>query len=195
MDKNFLCEKKLKQEAPDLHRLFSNSVFCLQNMLTKYKNIFPTYTDHTALHSIEVIDFCNSLIGSNIEQMNTDEIYVLLMAAYLHDSGMGITMSDYEKFRQNIDFGNYFDTHNAECIPDIIRDFHQEFSAEYINIKEEHIGIVTSNFHIYRSVKLAKKLGYKNVCGIAAESYAFLLPANMLRECACVVYYALTGGI
>lgn len=70
-----------------------------------------------------------------------------------------------------------------------------KFSAEYINIKEEHIGIVTSNFHIYRSVKLAKKLGYKNVCGIAAESYAFLLPANMLRECACVVYYTLTGGI
>lgn len=70
-----------------------------------------------------------------------------------------------------------------------------KFSAEYINIKEDHVGIVTSNFHIYRSVKLAKKLGYRNVCGIAAESYAFLLPANMLRECACVVYYTLTGGI
>lgn len=70
-----------------------------------------------------------------------------------------------------------------------------KFSAEYINIEEEHVGIVTSNFHIYRSVKLAEKLGYENVCGIAADSYAFLLPANMLRECACVVYYTMTGGI
>lgn len=155
MDKNFLCEKKLKQEAPDLHRLFSNSVFCLQNMLTKYKNIFPTYTDHTALHSIEVIDFCNSLIGSNIEQMNTDEIYVLLMAAYLHDSGMGITMSDYEKFRQNIDFGNYFDTHNAECIPDIIRDFHQEFSAEYIKKYAEFMEI-PSKEHVFSIVQVSR---------------------------------------
>lgn len=70
-----------------------------------------------------------------------------------------------------------------------------KFSAEYINIEEEHVGIVTSNFHIYRSVKLAEKLGYENVCGIAADSYVFLLPANMLRECASVVYYKLTGGI
>lgn len=55
-------------------------------------------TDHTALHSLEVIDFCNQLIGENIDEMNADEIYVFLMWAYLHDSGMGITMSDYEKF-------------------------------------------------------------------------------------------------
>ena len=111
MNNSFLCEHKLKQENPELHQVFTNSVFCLQNMLYKYQNIFPTYTDHTSLHSLNVIDFCNRLIGSNIEKMNTDEIYVLLMGGYLHDSGMGISMSDYEKFKENIDFGNYFETH------------------------------------------------------------------------------------
>jgi len=70
-----------------------------------------------------------------------------------------------------------------------------KFSSEYINIEEEAVGIVTSNFHIYRSIKLARKQGYANVCGIAAESKLGLLPANMLREFCCVVYYAVTGSI
>ncbi len=70
-----------------------------------------------------------------------------------------------------------------------------KFSSEYINIEEETVGIVTSNFHIYRSVKLAQKQGYENVCGIAAHSKPGLLPANMLREFCSVVYYAVTGDI
>lgn len=70
-----------------------------------------------------------------------------------------------------------------------------KFSSEYINIEEDTVGIVTSNFHIYRSVKLAKKQGYENVCGIAAKSHNFLLPTNMLREFACIVYYGIQGAI
>ncbi len=67
------------------------------------------------------------------------------------------------------------------------------FSAEYINIEEDRVGIVTNNFHVYRSVKLAKLEGYKNVYGIAAGSQVLMLPANMLREFACILYYELTG--
>ena len=100
MDTNYLCEQKLKRENPQLHKRVADSVVCVERMLVKYQNIFPTYTDHTALHSINIIDFCNRLIGKNIDQMNADEIYVLLMGAYLHDSGMGITMSDYKNFRK-----------------------------------------------------------------------------------------------
>ena len=70
-----------------------------------------------------------------------------------------------------------------------------KFSSEYINIEEDTVGIVTSNFHIYRSVRLAKKQGYENVCGIAAKSHKFLLPANMLREFVCIVYYGVTGAM
>lgn len=70
-----------------------------------------------------------------------------------------------------------------------------KFSSEYINIEEDTVGIVTSNFHIYRSVKLAEKQGYENVCGIAAKSHKFLLPANMFREFVCIVYYGVTGAI
>lgn len=155
MDTNYLCEQKLKREDPWLHKLFGNSVFCVQRMLVKYQNIFPTYTDHTALHSLEVIDFCNHLIGRNIVQMNADEIYVLLMGAYLHDSGMGITMSDYENFREKIDFGNYFATHSQENIPDIIRDFHQEFSGEYIK-KYADFFEIPSQEHLFAIVQVSR---------------------------------------
>ena len=158
MDTNYLCEQKLKRENPHLHKLFGNSVFCVQQMLVKYQNIFPTYTDHTALHSLEVIDFCNHLIGRNIDQMNADEIYVLLMAAYLHDSGMGITMSDYENFRKRIDFEDYFDTHSQENIPDIIRDFHQEKSMQNF-LKYRHRNIFLQLYRFQGDTE-------KQICGI-----------------------------
>ncbi len=155
MDTHYLCEMKLKREDPVLHKLFQNSVFCLQRMLVKYRKIFPNYTDHTALHSLEVLDFCNRLIGENIEKMNADEIYVLLMGAYLHDSGMGITLSDYEKFKQNINFGDYFVTHSPENIPDCIRDFHQEFSGEYIK-KYAAFFEIPSREHIFAIVQVSR---------------------------------------
>lgn len=155
MDTNYLCEQKLKRENPQLHKRVADSVVCVERMLVKYQNIFPTYTDHTALHSINIIDFCNRLIGKNIDQMNADEIYVLLMGAYLHDSGMGITMSDYENFRKKIDFGDYFDTHDQENIPDIIRDFHQEFSGEYIK-KYTEIFDIPSQEHLFAIVQVAR---------------------------------------
>lgn len=155
MDTNYLCEQKLKRENPQLHKRVADSVVCVERMLVKYQNIFPTYTDHTALHSINIIDFCNRLIGKNIDQMNADEIYVLLMGAYLHDSGMGITMSDYENFRKKIDFGDYFDTHDQENIPDIIRDFHQEFSGEYIK-KYTEIFEIPSQEHLFAIVQVAR---------------------------------------
>lgn len=155
METNYLCERKLKKCSPQLHKNFSDSVLCLQNMLTKYKIIFPTYTDHTALHSLEVIDFCNKLIGGNIDKINADEIYVLLMAAYLHDSGMGITISDYENFKENIDFGDYFETHSHEDIPAIIRDFHQEFSGEYIKKYADFLEI-PSKEHVFSIVQASR---------------------------------------
>ncbi len=155
MDTGYMCERKLRKENPQLHTLFTNSVFSMQRMLVKYKNIFPTYTDHTALHSLEVIDFCNSLIAENIDKLNTDEIYILLMSCYLHDSGMGITMSDYEKFKKNIDFGDYFDTHADRTVPDVIRDFHQEFSGEYIK-KYAQFFEIPSKEHIFAIVQVSR---------------------------------------
>ena len=162
LNTNFLCETKLKAENPALHRLFANSVFCVHRMLLKYQNVFPDFTDHTALHSMEVIDFCNALIAENIDKLNTDEIYILLMSAYLHDSGMGISAADYKSFSERIGFGSYFDTHSREDMRKTIRDFHHEFSGEFIKKyapvfeipSEEHVFCVVQASRGHRKVNL-----------------------------------------
>ncbi|MCD8364298.1 MAG: HD domain-containing protein [Clostridiales bacterium] len=155
METGFLCEQKLKREDPALHLLFTNSVVCMQQMLNKYQVIFPTYTDHTVLHSLEVIDFCNLLIGERIDQLNADEIYVLLMSAYLHDSGMGITQKDFQEFSRNLSFGDYFERHPDARVPDIIRDFHQEFSGAYIK-KYAEVFEIPSAEHIFAIVQTSR---------------------------------------
>ncbi|MGN0316313.1 MAG: hypothetical protein ACI4E1_00070 [Lachnospira sp.] len=156
MKTDYLCEHRLQKLDPKLHQLFKDSVFSLQQLLTRYKNIFPTYTDHTALHSLEVVDFCNALIGEeNIDKLNADEIYILLMSCYLHDSGMGITESDFELFRQKIDFGNYFETHKDVTTPDLIRDFHHEFSGLYIKKYADFFDI-PSQEHVFSIAQVSR---------------------------------------
>lgn len=160
MNTDYLCENKLKERNPELHKRFRESVFGIQGLLNRYKYIFPTYTDHTALHSLEVIDFCNALIGQEqIDRMNDDEIYILLMSAYLHDSGMGIAMSDYEEFRENIDFGDYFDDGQEREMPDIIRDFHHEFGGQFIRKYGDFFDI-PSKEHLYCIIQVSR--GHRN---------------------------------
>lgn len=57
-------------------------------------------------------------------------------------------------FEKN-DFGDYFDTHDQENIPDIIRDFHQEFSGEYIK-KYTEIFDIPSQEHLFAIVQVAR---------------------------------------
>ena len=129
----FLLEKRLKELDPGLHQCFTDTVFALQEILFRFRRIFPEFTDHSALHSINVIDFCNRLIGPDqTARLDADSIYVLLTACYLHDVGMGISMEQYREFTEQIPKGDYIQTHPDASAAEIIRDFHQEFSACFI---------------------------------------------------------------
>ena len=132
MNHDYAMERRLRDLDPDKHRRFTDAVFALQHILSNYQLIFPYFTDHTELHSLTVIDFCNRLIGPQIESLNADEIYTLLMGSYFHDTGMGISRRDYEQFSAEIDFGDYFETHSRNDAPAIIRSFHNEFSGRFI---------------------------------------------------------------
>ena len=129
---DFALEKRLRELSPDLHKRFTDTVFSLQFILSNYKLIFPDYTDHTELHSLNVIDFCNKIIGDELDVMNADEIYCLLMACYFHDTGMGISKNDYDVFLKDIDVGDYFETHDRNDARRTVRDFHNEFSGRFI---------------------------------------------------------------
>lgn len=133
MSFDFAMEKKLAAENPELHGIFRSNVVCCQNMLVKYKSVFPSYTDHTSLHSLEIISFCNELVGEYVGQLNCDEIFVLLMAAYLHDSGMGISESDFEQFAPKIgEASDYIKEHPDDIISEVVRRFHHEFSGRFV---------------------------------------------------------------
>lgn len=69
------------------------------------------------------------------------------------------------------------------------------YSSKYLNKEEDKVGIVSNNFHIFRATSIAKANGYENICGIAAPSYTFLQPNNMLREFLGVVKDFLFGNM
>lgn len=54
-------------------------------------------------------------------------------------------------------------------------------------------GIVTSDFHLFRAMRLARRGGLPCTGGIPAPTRLRYLPHNLLRECAAVVKNALLG--
>lgn len=130
---NYLLERKLREESKDLHKRAAESVFVLQTMLSKYLTRFPDFTDHSFLHSMNVIDYCNRIIGDEqIKKLCPEECYVLIMSCYLHDIGMGVGNRDFAEFSKKLDFGDYFDNHDRENDAEIVRAFHNEYSGLFI---------------------------------------------------------------
>jgi hypothetical protein len=104
---------------------------------------------------MNVIDFCNRIIGSELDKLNADEIYSLLMGCYFHDTGMGIRRKDYEEFARQIDFGDYFETHSRDNASDIIRDFHNEFSGLFIR-KYSSLFDIPSEEHLRAIIQISR---------------------------------------
>ena len=130
MSVDFMIEKRLRKLAPELHQSVIDFTFTLNGFLDRFLPRFPNFTDHSILHSLDVLEYSNYIIGEEqINQLNAAECYVLIMACYLHDIGMGVGEKDYEVFARQIDFGNYFDTHDKSDTSDVVRAFHHELSG------------------------------------------------------------------
>lgn len=70
-----------------------------------------------------------------------------------------------------------------------------KFSDEMTGCKEKKTGILSNDFHVYRAVRLAKKLGYVSPEGIAAQSDPFMEPHYIVREIFALVKEQLKGNI
>ena len=62
------------------------------------------------------------------------------------------------------------------------------YSMKYIK-KGSTIGLVTNNFHMYRALQIAADQNVENIYGISADSSAFYLPNNILREYLAEIKY------
>lgn len=122
-------ERRLAHRAPALHRRYRDCVVTSQRMLTRYENYFPDFTDHTVLHTLSILDLCNQLIGSQMERLTAEDLYVLLMGALFHDVGMGVTAADFAQFREALGVPEPADDMAKAWA---VRDYHQELSALYL---------------------------------------------------------------
>jgi uncharacterized SAM-binding protein YcdF (DUF218 family) len=66
-----------------------------------------------------------------------------------------------------------------------------KFSNELYNLSDRNIVIVTSDYHMFRALSIAKKLKYKNVSGLPGRSQRSILPAFLFREYVTILYYKL----
>ena len=128
----YLIENRL-QEDPSLHQLMRASLFAIGRMLQSYAVRFPSFTDHSMLHSLNVLRYCNCLVGRDrIAGLNAQECYVLIMSCYLHDIGMGIGDRDYAAFFRDVVPESWIGAHPDADEADVVRSFHQEFSGRII---------------------------------------------------------------
>ncbi len=69
------------------------------------------------------------------------------------------------------------------------------YSRLLIEKENASVGIVTSSYHVYRAVGIARKAGISLVYGIGAPVDAILLPNFMVRECAVIFLEKLRGNL
>lgn len=69
------------------------------------------------------------------------------------------------------------------------------FSDELYRLKEKSVGILSNNFHIYRAMALATRLGYTDISGIPAPSDIGMQPHNILREICSLLVESLRGNV
>lgn len=69
------------------------------------------------------------------------------------------------------------------------------FSDEMADLKDKKVAVVTNNFHVYRAMKLAEKLGYENVEGLAGKSDKILFINYMVRESFAILKEYAVGNI
>ena len=69
------------------------------------------------------------------------------------------------------------------------------FSRELIPENTESIGIVTNNFHMFRSLAIARKEGLENVSGIPVATSLLSYPHYMMREFIGMAYDFIRGNM
>ena len=63
------------------------------------------------------------------------------------------------------------------------------------DMSDASVGIVTSNFHVFRALAIARKSGYTDIYGIPAASVPLYLPNNMIRESIGILKDFLMGNL
>lgn len=129
---DFSLETRLRTLNRELAYRHTCCMGLFEMMLKKFLATFPTFTDHTLLHTLSVTNITNQLLREEVEKLSAGEIYIYLMAAALHDIGMGVSDRDIASFIDSAGLGEYVNSHPGLSKPTLIRKFHNEFSAAFV---------------------------------------------------------------
>lgn len=129
---DFLLERRLNQLSRELAYRHTCCMSLFEQMLKKFLAVFPTFTDHTLLHTLSVINISNQLLRHEVNKLSANEIYIYLMACALHDIGMGTRDRDLEAFIDARGIRAYVKAHPDLTKPNLIRKFHNEFSSAFV---------------------------------------------------------------
>ena len=129
---NYL-EIRLKNLDPILYGSLIELKYVIRGYLQNYKLNFEEFTDHSFEHVLQVAQNASDLLKPKERKLlNEDEIYILLMACYLHDVGMCIPKKDLLKYSSEERFNKYQEENTGATIQDFIREIHHEISYEFI---------------------------------------------------------------
>lgn len=131
-DYDFSLERRLKEQDSALAKRHACCMSLFEQMLKKFLTVFPTFTDHTLLHTLSVVNLSNQLLQDETEKLSAEEIYIYLMACALHDIGMGTSDKDLEPFIDAAGIRAEIAALPARTKPTVIRKFYNDFSAAFV---------------------------------------------------------------
>jgi hypothetical protein len=112
-------------------------------ILQRYITNFPGYTDHSMEHSKRVLGYLANIIGENVKELNSEEIYILVAGCYLHDVGMSLKASAKLKASKEVkDF--YKET--GRGVEEYIRRTHHLLSKKFILDNWKTLGIINARY-------------------------------------------------
>jgi molecular chaperone HtpG len=173
--------KKIK-ENPILLSSIQNCEKEITPILQGFITNFPEYTDHSINHSKTILNYAEHLLHSEIKKLNNDEVYILIMAGFLHDIGMCPTNRMKKDIKESFEFKE-----SGKKFEDYLRDIHHTLSYEYIKTHWKKLKIVNET---YAEAIALVGMGHRVVNLLDFEKYNPEFPVRSGTDYVCLPFLA-----
>lgn len=151
-------------------------------ILNGFVTNFPDFTDHSISHSKTVLRYAELLLAEKLESLNEDEIYVLIMAGFLHDIGMCPT----PKMKKEVIASSEFQE-SGKSFEDYLREVHHEVTYQYISTHWEKLHIINE---AYSEAIALVGMGHRVIDLLDFKKYSPEFPVKSGTDFVCLPYLA-----
>ena len=154
---DILKEKCEKEDTEILLAQWKYDKELYKDILQNTKDYYCHYTDHGINHSEAVLSNIVRILGiDKIKELSSLDIWLLLEAAYIHDSGMFITREEVEELCKSKEFCDYF-----ECLKlDMSNDLYEYTS--YFEISNNKLIMLENEYNLKAEYGLKFIIGEYN---------------------------------